>query len=148
MLISPAEFSRTLCYEDLGTGGSIMIIHEDRDILRDVVMNYMEFFIDESCGACATCRNIPVLLKDRLQKILDGHGIVQDIDDLVEWSKGLKFSRCGLGHTAANPIITSVKNFRHLYEKLVQRDREYDSGFNLAESVKESNEATGREITV
>ncbi len=107
-------------------------------------MKYTDFFIEESCGSCSTCRTIPVLLKDKLQKILDGYGVVQDIDDLLEWSKNLKFSRCGLGHTAANPIVTSIQNFRHLYERLVQRDREYDTGFNLAESVKESSEAVNR----
>ena len=49
-----------------------------------------------------------------------------------------------MGHTAANPIVTSIQNFRHLYEKLVQRDRDYDTGFNLAESVRESCEAANR----
>ena len=73
---------------------------------------------------------------------------ITDINDMLEWSKGLKFSRCGLGHTAGNPIVTSIKNFRHLYEKLVQRDRDFDSGFNLAESVRESCEAAGRDISV
>jgi len=111
-------------------------------------MNYTEFFIEESCGSCSTCRNIPVLLKDKLQKILDGHGVVQDIDDLLDWSKPLKLSRCGLGHTAANPIVTSIQNFRHLYEKRVLRDRVFETGFNLADSVKESCEAAGRQSNI
>jgi [NiFe] hydrogenase diaphorase moiety large subunit len=144
ILINPNQLPRKLGYEDLGTGGSLIIFHESRDLIREVVMNFIEFFIEESCGSCSTCRNTPVLLKLKLQKILDGHGVVQDIDDLLEWSKNLKFSRCGLGHTAANPIVTSIENFRHLYEKLVQRDREYDTGFNLAEAVRESSEASNR----
>ncbi len=144
ILINPNQLTRKLGYEDLGTGGSLIIFNESRDLIREVVMNFTEFFIEESCGSCSTCRNIPVLLKQKLQKILDGHGVVQDIDDLIEWSKILKYSRCGLGHTAANPIVTSIQNFRHLYEKLVQRDREFDTGFNLAESVKESCEAANR----
>lgn len=148
ILINPNQLPRKLGYEDLGTGGSLIIFDESRDLIREVVMNFTEFFIEESCGSCATCRNTPVLLKDKLQKILDGHGVVQDIDDLLEWSKNLKYSRCGLGHTAANPIVTSIQNFRHLYEKLVQRDREFDTGFNLAESVRESCEATNRPATV
>ncbi len=146
ILIGPNQFPRRLGYEDLGTGGSLIIFHESRDLIQEVVMNFMDFFIEESCGSCSTCRNTPVLLKQKLQKILDGHGVVQDIDDLLEWSKNLKFSRCGLGHTAANPIVTSIQNFRHLYEKLVQRDRVYDTGFNLAESVRESCEAANRPV--
>jgi [NiFe] hydrogenase diaphorase moiety large subunit len=144
ILIGPNQLPRRLGYEDLGTGGALVIFSESRDLLKEVVMNYMEFFIEESCGSCSTCRNMPVLLRDKLQKILDGHGVVKDIDDLLEWSKSLKLSRCGLGHTAANPIVTSIQNFRHLYEKRVLRDREFETGFNLAESVRESCEAAGR----
>jgi len=148
ILINPNQLPRKLGYEDLGTGGSLIIFDESRDLIREVVMNFMNFFIEESCGSCSTCRITPVLLKQKIEKILDGHGVVGDIDDLVDWSKCLKFSRCGLGHTAANPIVTSVQNFRHLYEKLVQRDREFDTGFNLAESVKESCEAANRPANV
>jgi len=148
ILINPNQLPRKLGYEDLGTGGSLIIFDDSRDLVREVVMNFTEFFIEESCGSCSTCRNTPVLLKQKLEKILDGHGVVRDIDDLVDWSKNLKFSRCGLGHTAANPIVTSVQNFRHLYEKLVQRDREFDTGFNLADSVKESCEAANRTANV
>ncbi len=147
-LIGPNDFSRILGYEDLGTGGSLIIFHESRDLLRDVVMNFTEFFIGESCGSCSTCRNMPLLLMQKVEKILDGHGVANDIEDLLEWSKVLKFSRCGLGHTAANPIVTSIQNFRHLYERLIHRDREFDTGFNLAESVRESCEAAGRKIIV
>jgi [NiFe] hydrogenase diaphorase moiety large subunit len=148
ILINPNQLPRKLGYEDLGTGGSLIIFNESRDLIGEVVMNFMDFFIEESCGSCSTCRNTPVLLKNKVQKILDGHGVVQDIDDLLEWSKNLKFSRCGLGHTAANPIVTSIQNFRYLYERLVQRDRVFDTGFNLAESVKESAEAANRPVNV
>ncbi len=144
ILIDPNQLPRRLGYEDLGTGGSLIIFHKSRDLIREVVMNFTDFFIEESCGSCSTCRNTPVILRQKLQKILDGHGVVKDIDELLDWSANLKFSRCGLGHTAANPIVTSILNFRHLYERLVQRDREYDTGFNLAESVRESCEAADR----
>lgn len=145
-LIGPDDFMRKLGYEDLATGGSLIIIHRSRDILKEVVLNFMEFFIDESCGSCSTCRNVPVLLKGRLEKIIAGQGVMQDIQDLEDWSKLLKFTRCGLGATAANPIITSIRNFRHLYEERVRKDREYDPGFNLGEAVRESVEATGRQV--
>lgn len=143
-IIASNEFTRILGYEDLATGGSLIIIGHNRDILSDIVVNFMEFFIDESCGSCSTCRILPTLLKNKLLKILDARGVKQDIDDIVAWGKILKASRCGLGQTAANPILSSLKNFRPLYEKKIQKNKEYDSGFDLGQSVKESCEVTGR----
>lgn len=145
-LLAPVEFRRILGYEDLATGGSIIIFGKNRDLLKDVVLNFTEFFIDESCGSCSTCRIMPVVLRNKLLKILNGKGVIKDIDDMLEWSRVLKASRCGLGQTAANPIVSSIKNFRHLYEQRVRMDTDFDSGFNLAESVKDYIEASGRVI--
>jgi NADH:ubiquinone oxidoreductase subunit F (NADH-binding) len=83
-------------------------------------------------------------MKKKLEKILNARGVAQDITDLVEWGKILKASRCGLGQTAANPILTSIKNFRHLYESKIQTRKEYDTGFDLLNAVKEACEVTGR----
>lgn len=143
-LIGPNEFRRILGYEDLATGGSLIIFNKSRNLLKDVVLNFMEFFIEESCGSCSICRNLPLILKNKLHKILEGNGVMQDIEDLREWGKLCKFNRCGLGQTAANPILTSLQNFRYLYEEIVQKDREYETGFSLSEAVRESCEAAGR----
>ncbi len=144
-LIGEVDFYRELSYTDLPTGGSMIVFGNKRDILKDVVMNFMDFFIEESCGSCSTCRIMPTVLRQKLEKILNGHGVTNDIDELLEWSEVLKVSRCGLGQTASNPVITSIKNFRHLYENIVQKDIAFDSGFNLEESVKESCAAVGRQ---
>lgn len=143
-IIGPDEFNRILGYEDLATGGSLIIIGKERDILSDIVLNFMEFFIDESCGSCSTCRILPTLLRNKLLKILNARGVKQDIDDILEWGKILKASRCGLGQTAANPMLSSIKNFRHLYEEKIQKNKDFDSGFDLSQSVKESCKVTGR----
>jgi len=143
-LIGPNEFERTLGYEDLATGGSLIIFNEDRDLLNDIVLNFMDFFIDESCGSCSTCRILPNVLKNKLLKILNARGIEQDIKDMENWGAYLKCSRCGLGQTAANPILTAIKNFRPLFESKVQTRKEYDSGFDISHAVKEACEATGR----
>jgi [NiFe] hydrogenase diaphorase moiety large subunit len=143
-LISPKEFDRNLCFADLATGGSLIIFDNTRDLLTDVVLNFTEFFIEESCGSCSTCRNLPYLMKLKLEKILDARGIEKDITDLEQWGKILKVSRCGLGQTAGNPILTSIKNFRHLYEEKIQKDKDYDSEFDMSEAVKASCEAAGR----
>ncbi|MBN2480676.1 MAG: NAD(P)H-dependent oxidoreductase subunit E [Bacteroidales bacterium] len=143
-LISPDEFNRILGYEDLATGGSLIILSNERDILTDVVLNFTEFFIEESCGSCSTCRIVPTLLRNKLMKILNARGVKQDIDDMLEWGKILRASRCGLGQTAANPILSSLKNFRHLYEDKIQKNKEFDSGFDLNAALKEASKATGR----
>ena len=143
-LIGPDEFQRTLSYTDLSTGGSIIIFGRQRDLLKDVVLNFMNFFIEESCGSCSTCRNIPVFLKQKLEKILNARGVEKDIDEMTEWAQILKASRCGLGSTAANPITSSIKNFRSLYEAKIQQGKEFDSNFDMLASVKDSCDAVGR----
>jgi [NiFe] hydrogenase diaphorase moiety large subunit len=137
-LIGPDEFHRTLGYSDLSTGGSMIIFNKQRDLLRDVVLNFMEFFIDESCGSCSTCRNMPEVMKNKLVRILNGNGVKSDLTDLKAWGKVLLASRCGLGQTAGNPIISSLKNFRPLYEELLQKEKEFDQGFDLEASVQQS----------
>ena len=143
-LIGPNEFTRTLSYTDLSTGGSLIIFNKQRDLLKDVVLNFLNFFIDESCGSCSTCRNVPIFLKQKLEKILNARGVQKDIEEMLEWSKVLKASRCGLGITAANPVVSSIKNFRPLYDKIIQHGKDYDSNFDMLVSVKESCDAVGR----
>ncbi|MDY0076837.1 MAG: NAD(P)H-dependent oxidoreductase subunit E [Bacteroidales bacterium] len=143
-LIGPEEFHRTLGYSDLSTGGSMIIFNKQRNLLRDVVVNFMEFFIDESCGSCSTCRNMTQVLNNKLKKILAGKGVEKDLTDLKSWSKNLIASRCGLGQTAANPIVSSLKNFPHLYNELVQKDKQFDEGFDMEKAIQASCTYVGR----
>jgi len=148
MMIAEKFFDRRLSYSDLPTGGSIIIFNKHRDLLKDVVMNFMDFFIEESCGSCSTCRNMPFVMKNKLQKILDGHGVRKDIDDLLSWGKTLKASRCGLGQTAGNPILSSIFNFRHLYEQYIQSLTDFDAGFDLEKSIQASAQFTNRKASL
>ena len=143
-LIGPEDFDRKLCYSDLVTGGSFIIFNYNRDLLKNVVLNFTDFFIEESCGSCVPCRSMIPLFKQKLEKILSGNGVASDLEDLQSWGKLMKTNRCGLGHTAANPILTSLKNFRYLYEEKLERGKEYETGFNLKQAVSESCEATTR----
>lgn len=143
-LIGPNEFKRTLSFADMATGGSMIIIGNHRDLLRDVVLNFMDFFIEESCGSCSTCRNFPVVMRRTLVRIMDGKGIRKDISDLLEWGQIPKISRCGLGQTCTNPILSSIRNFRHLYEAKLIRDADYFSEFDMAASVRASCDYVGR----
>lgn len=144
--ISPAQFDRSIAFEDLATGGSVIFISEERNLLRDFVLNFMNFFIDESCGSCGPCRSLTVILRNKLLKIMDGKGTNQDIDELYKWAGvGRVTNRCGLGQTAANPILTTIENFRHLYEDLVETNETFISTFDMEAAVAESCEVVGRE---
>jgi [NiFe] hydrogenase diaphorase moiety large subunit len=143
--INPMQFYRNISYEDLATGGSIIVIGKERDLLRDVVMNFTDFFIEESCSSCVPCRSLTLVLKNKLIKILDGKGTKNDINELLQWSNYMKqANRCGLGQTAANPIISTIENFKSLYEDLIVSDEEFVSTFDLEKSVAESCEFVGR----
>ena len=143
--IDPSQFKRTIAFEDLATGGSIIIIGEERDLLRDFVLRFTNFFIEESCSSCGPCRALTVILRNKLLKILDGYGTRQDIDELYTWAGfDRAANRCGLGQTAANPIMTTIENFRELYESLVDTKESYLSNFDMEAAVAESCEVVGR----
>lgn len=142
--IGPGEFSRTLGYEDLSTGGSLIIIGNQRDLIKDIVMNFTEFFIEESCGSCVPCRSLTVEYRNKLKKILSGRGVKKDLEDMKNWGPIMRGNRCGLGQTALNPILTTLKNFPHLYESRIQKHKDFDEGFDLNTALQESMELTGR----
>ncbi len=146
--IAPNEFNRTLCYTDLATGGSLIIIGNHRDLLKGIILNFMDFFIDESCGSCTPCRILTVLLRDKLKKIIEGRGVMQDLEDMEDWGKIMKANRCGLGLTAANPILTTLKNFKNLYLNKIQINKDYDTGFRLDEALREGMKASNRKVSV
>jgi [NiFe] hydrogenase diaphorase moiety large subunit len=143
--INPTQFQREIGFEDLATGGSMIVIGKQRNLLREVVVNFMDFFIEESCSSCAPCRSLTVILKNKLQKILDGKGSRADVNELYQWTKYMKAAnRCGLGQTAANPILSTIENFRQLYEDLVIPEEEFVSTFDLEAAVADSCEYVGR----
>ncbi|MBN2289899.1 MAG: NADP oxidoreductase, partial [Candidatus Glassbacteria bacterium] len=137
------EFDRKICYDDLSTGGAMIVIGPQRDLLK-IVFNFARFFEEESCGWCIPCRVGNRLLKNKLEKILAGNGTRLDLDELEEWGKIISSTaRCGLGTTSPNPILTTLTNFRHIYEERLKED-EYLTGFDLTEAVAEACEQTGR----
>ena len=142
--IGPDEFGRTLAYEDLATGGSLIIIGKKRDLLADVVLNFTEFFREESCGSCVPCRALTGMSKMLLEKIIAGTGTPADLDNFLSWAPIMKKNRCGLGQTALNPIITTINNFRPLYEKRLRNDSPaINPAFDLTKAVVAYERASG-----
>lgn len=144
-MIGPADFKRTFCYDDLATGGSIMIFNSTRNILH-IASRFMEFFIEESCGFCTPCRVGNVLLKERLDRIIEGNGEPSDLDYLHELGESIKTSsRCGLGQTSPNPVLSTLKNFRGAYEKIVKKNKDgLMHSFNIKASLKDAETIAGR----
>ncbi|MBN2196325.1 MAG: NAD(P)H-dependent oxidoreductase subunit E [Polyangiaceae bacterium] len=134
-LVGPASFERTICYDDLATGGSIMVFNRSRDILG-IARGFVEFFCEESCGYCTPCRVGNELLKERLDTIIAGRGEPSDLAYLEELGAIMKLaSRCGLGQTSANPVLTTIKHFRPEYEarlRAPQRGEQRRFDFNAA----------------
>ena len=142
--LPPSQFDRKIALEDLPTGGSMIVIGKKRDLLKDVVLNFMEFFADESCGSCVTCRSFNMILKNSIEKVVEGHGIKKDVDDMLAWSEILrKTTRCGLGQTSSNPITTTIKNFPELYNSRV-KNLDYQSSFDMEKAVVDSCKVVGR----
>ena len=145
-MIGPDEFERTICYDDLATGGSIVIFGPERDLLS-VVDGYMKFFADESCGYCTPCRVGNVLLQKRLQEIRAGLGSAADLEYLQELGETVKLSsRCGLGQTSPNPILTTLKNFREIYEEKLKREEDgLLATFDIHTALRDASAIAGRE---
>ena len=148
-MIGPDDFERALCYDDLATGGSIMIFDNRRNLL-EVVHAFMDFFEEESCGYCTPCRVGNVLLKERLEKIINGLGQPSDLDYLEKLGNTvIKSSRCGLGQTSANPILSTLKNFRSEYELRVQESKKgHIPSFDIHAATSDAAAIAGRKSEI
>ena len=99
----------------MGSGGAI-VMDEDKCMV-DVAKFYMEFICDESCGKCSPCRIGTKRLLEILTKITKGFGTPADLEDLHELAEATKSnSLCALGQTAANPVLSTMKNFPEEYK--------------------------------
>ncbi len=141
--LAPKDYGRSISFEDLPTGGSTIVYGADRDLLEHM-KQFMEFFVEESCGWCAPCRVGTTTVLNLLDKVLDGRGTRADLQKLEEVGNTVKtMSRCGLGQTACNPVLTTLKNFSALYEARIKPD-EYLPAFDFAGALKEACAITGQ----
>ncbi len=114
-IVSPREFERRITYDELATGGSVIVFGPDRDVI-DIVHSFLEFFCDESCGYCTPCRAGNVLLKGYVEKFRAGTATSADLAIMKEVAETVKFmSRCGLGQTSPNIVLTSLERFSDEY---------------------------------
>ncbi|HPI39559.1 MAG TPA: NAD(P)H-dependent oxidoreductase subunit E [Pseudobdellovibrionaceae bacterium] len=136
--ISEKQFDRKICYSDLSTGGAFTIFNKKRDLFS-IVHNHMEFFTKESCGFCVPCRAGNTLLLHQLEKIMVGNGTKKDLQGIKDLGQLVRStSRCGLGQTSPNPLLTTLENFKDLYNREVRQDVDYISQFDLNFAIAES----------
>jgi NADH:ubiquinone oxidoreductase subunit F (NADH-binding)/(2Fe-2S) ferredoxin len=116
-----------LDYESLASLGSIMgsgglIVMDDQTDMVDVARFFMEFCMDESCGKCVPCRVGTKMMHDLIQKIFEGKGTKKDLERLEELAVYVKeTSLCGLGASAPNPLLSTIRYFRNEYEEKIQK---------------------------
>ena len=122
-LDTPVDYdSLTKLGSIMGSGG--MIVMDDSTKMVDVARYFMEFCVDESCGKCIPCRAGTVQMLHLLEKILDRKATARDLAKLEELCGMVKStSLCGLGQTAPNPTLSTLRYFRQEYEVLLQPDK-------------------------
>ena len=99
----------------MGSGG--MIVMDEDTCMVDIARFFLEFTVDESCGKCTPCREGTKRMLEILEKITEGNGTLEDIDRLEELGNIIKVSSlCGLGQSAPNPVLSTLRYFRDEYE--------------------------------
>jgi [NiFe] hydrogenase diaphorase moiety large subunit len=143
-LIGSAGFDRRLGFDDLSTGGSVMVFGQARDLLA-VIVNFAHFFAHESCGFCTPCRVGTTLLRNGLDKIASGHGTRYDLDEMQRMAALVKRrSHCGLGQTAANPILDGLQRFPQTFERRLASG-DFEPHFDLDAALEEARQITLRD---
>ena len=126
----PARLADTrIDYEELSATGAIMgsgglVVLDDRDCAVDIARYFLNFTQNESCGKCTFCRVGTKRMLEILERICGGNGKDQDLQTLEELSARVKKgSLCGLGQTAPNPVLTTLRYFREEYEAHIREKR-------------------------
>ncbi len=111
----PIDYDNLISIGSMMGSGGLIVMDED-NCMVDIAKFFLEFTVDESCGKCTPCRIGTKRLYEILEKITNGQGTLEDLDKLEELCYYIKDnSLCGLGQTAPNPVLSTLKYFRHEY---------------------------------
>ena len=109
-----------------------MIVMDENTCMVDIAKFFLEFTVDESCGKCPPCRIGTRRMLDILTRITEGKGTMEDLDELEELAHTIKrASLCGLGQSAPNPVLSTMKYFRDEYVAHV-RDKKCPAGICIS----------------
>ena len=144
MCVAEHEFDRKLGFEDLPTAGAFMVFDDSRDLF-EVAHNFVHFFAHESCGFCTPCRVGTALLKQIMDKIAAGRGTRYDLAEIEHLNLVLQTSsHCGLGRTACNPVLHTLRHFRPAYENRL-KSLDFEPAFDLDGALARARQMTGRD---
>ena len=142
--VAESEFGRKLGFEDLPTAGAFMVFDDSRDLF-EVARNFVHFFAHESCGFCTPCRVGTALLKKTMDKIAAGLGTQHDLNEIEHLDHVLQTSsHCGLGRTACNPALHTLRHFRPAYETRL-KSLDFEPAFDLDGALARARQMTGRD---
>lgn len=111
----PIDYDNLIAIGSMMGSGGLIIMDEDTCMV-DMAKFFLEFTVDESCGKCTPCRIGTRRLLEKLEKITKGQGELKDLDELEELCNYIKTnSLCGLGQTAPNPVLATLRYFRDEY---------------------------------
>ena len=128
----PILYSQKMSAIGLRSGGSFMVFNRDRDFMG-ILKNIADFFVSESCGICAPCRTGNFLLNKKLRKIELCHAGNKDLEDIQKWSTIIKqSSRCGLGKTSTNCLLTAILKFPEEFKKCLLAESDYNQSFSVS----------------
>jgi len=133
----PSDYLDTpVNYENLNALGSIMgsgglVIIDENTGMPDFARFFMDFCVDESCGKCVPCRVGTVQIRTMLDKVIHGEAVEEDLEEMERLCRMVKSaSLCGLGQSAPNPVLSTLRYFRHEYEALVNAGQSASSGLD------------------
>ncbi len=115
LIDTPIDYDNLLAIGSMMGSGGLIVMDED-NCMVDIAKFFLEFTVDESCGKCAPCRIGTKRLYELLTKITDGKGTMEDLTLMEELCEHIKKnSLCGLGQTAPNPVLSTLRYFRDEY---------------------------------
>ena len=127
LIDTPIDYDNLIKIGSMMGSGGLIVMDED-SCMVDIAKFFLEFTVDESCGKCAPCRIGTVRLLEILDKITSGNGEMEDLDRLEELAEYIKSaSLCGLGQTAPNPVLSTLRYFRDEYIAHI-RDKKCPAG--------------------
>ena len=123
LIDTPIDYDNLLAIGSMMGSGGLIVMDEDTCMV-DIAKFFLEFTVDESCGKCTPCRVGTKRLLELLNKITDGNGTMEDLDKITELAVFIKAnSLCGLGQTAPNPVLSTLRYFRDEYVEHIVNKR-------------------------
>lgn len=127
-IINASQIDMTLDIDQVSNSGGrlgcgTILVVDDRNCILDIVRNNLDFFRDESCGKCTPCREGGTRLYRLVSKIAEGRGSIRDLETIKDLSETMRLTAlCGLGHSTAVPVTSSIQNFYPQYLKHIDKD--------------------------